>query len=82
MRSVDKANKEAKPRKSTSDWNKALCFACDALKKFRAAETMRENNLPDEANTTVKEAMDILKSRYDLSRLIHIASTGLLSNLV
>jgi hypothetical protein len=35
------------------------------LEKFRAAETIRQNNLPDEANTTVQDAMDILKRRYD-----------------
>lgn len=26
--------------------------------KFRAAETMRQDNLPNEANTTVQDAMD------------------------
>jgi hypothetical protein len=26
---------------------------------------MRQNNLPDEANMTVQDAMDILKRRYD-----------------
>jgi hypothetical protein len=51
-----------------------------ALKMFRDAETMRQNNRLIDADTTVKEAMDILKSRYygsESSTLIHIASTHL-----
>ena len=79
-RSVGKGKKEAKPRKSTQEWEEALCFAGDALEKSRAAETMRRDHLPNEANTTVQEAMDFLKSRYDPSTLIYIASTGLKSN--
>jgi len=78
-RSVGKGKKEAKPR-STQEWEEALCFAGDALEKSRAAETMRRDHLPNEANTTVQEAMDFLKSRYDPSTLIYIASTGLKSN--
>ena len=38
-------------------------FARDALKKFRAAETMRQDSLPNEANMTVQDAMDLLKCR-------------------
>ena len=76
-RSVGKGKKEGRLRKSTHEWEEALCFAGDALEKFRAAETMRRYNLPDEANATVQDAMDILKRRYDPSTLIHIVSTGL-----
>ena len=76
-RSVGKGRKEGRPRQSTHEWEEALCFAGDALEKFRAAETMRWNNLPGEANTTVQDAMDILKRRYDPLTLIHISSTGL-----
>jgi hypothetical protein len=76
-RSVSKGMKEGRPRKSTHEWEEALCFADDALEKFRAAETMRRDNLPDEANTTVQDAMDILKRRYGPSTLIHIASVDL-----
>lgn len=76
-RSVGKGKEEHRPRKSTHELEEALCLAGDALEQFRAAETMRRNNLPDEANTTVQDAMDILKRRYDPSMLIHIASTGL-----
>jgi hypothetical protein len=64
-RSVGKGKKEGRPRKSTPEWEAALCFAGDALEKFRAAETMRQNNLPDDANTTVQDAMDILKRSID-----------------
>jgi hypothetical protein len=63
------------------EWEEALCFAGDALEKSRAAEKMRRDNLPDEANVTVQDAMDNLKRRYDPSTLIHIVSTGLQSNL-
>ncbi|KAF8341914.1 hypothetical protein F5887DRAFT_1062393 [Amanita rubescens] len=55
--------------KSMHEWEEALCFAGDALEKFRAAERMRQDNLPDVANTTVQDAMDILKRRYDPSML-------------
>ena len=76
-RSVGKGKKEGRPRKSTHEWEEALCFANDALEKFRAAETKRRDNHPYEANTTVQDAMDILKRRYDPLMLIHIVSTGL-----
>ena len=60
-RSVGKVKKEG----STHECEEALRFAGDALEKFRAAETIRRDNLPDEANTTVQDAMKILKRRYD-----------------
>jgi hypothetical protein len=62
-RSVSKGKKEG-PRKSTQEWDEALCFAGNALEKFGAAETMCQDNLPDEASMTVQDAMDILKCRY------------------
>lgn len=64
-RSVGKGKKEGRPRKSTHEWEEALNFAGDALEKFRAAEAMRQNNLPDEANTTVQDAIDFLKRSID-----------------
>jgi len=60
-RSVGKGNLEE--GKTTHEWEEALCFAGDALKKFRAAETMHQDNLPNEANTTAQDAMDLLKCR-------------------
>ncbi|KAF8224328.1 hypothetical protein L208DRAFT_1410494 [Tricholoma matsutake] len=50
-RSVGNGKKEGK---STHEWKEALCFAGDALEKFRAAETMRRDNLPNEANATAR----------------------------
>lgn len=45
---------------TTHECEEALCFAGDALKKFRA---VHQDNLPNEANTTAQDAMDLLKCR-------------------
>jgi hypothetical protein len=60
IRSVGKGKEEGK---SMHECEEALCFAGDALKKFRAVETMYQDNLPNEANTTAQDAMDLLKCR-------------------
>ena len=67
-RSVSKGETERGPRKSLHEWEEALVFAGDALYKFRAAGTMRQDN-PNEADTTAQNAMDILKRRYGPSTL-------------
>ena len=76
-RSVTNDEREGRPRKVMHEWEEALRLAGDALKKFRAAETMRRHKLLDQANTTAQDAMDILKRRYGPSMLIHIASINL-----
>lgn len=63
-RPVSKGKKETRQRMSTHEWEEALCFAGDALEKFRAAETMRRDN-PNEADTTAQDAIDILKHSID-----------------
>ena len=68
-RSLSKAEKEGKPRKSTQEWDRAVLLASDALAKFRLADEKRQDNL-NSANTIVQEAMDILKNRYGPSTLI------------
>ena len=80
-RSVNKAERQGGPRKSTEEWDEAVFLASDALEKFRAAEQMRQADLPANANTTAEDAIDVLKRRYDPSTLIHIAYIDLESNL-
>ena len=79
-RSVNKAEREGTPMKIMEEWDEALWLATDALEKFRAAEQMRQSDLPDKANTTAEDAMDFLKRRYDPSTLTHIASIDIESN--
>lgn len=54
-------------KKTTHEWeDSSLHFAGDALEKFQAAETMQRDNLPNKANTTVQQAMGLLKSGMTL----------------
>ena len=62
-RSATKGEREGKPRKTLQEWEEALCLAYAALERFRAAEKMRQDDLPDEANMIAEDAMDILKRR-------------------
>jgi hypothetical protein len=65
--SVSMAKKEGKPRKSTGEWERALALAGDALENFRNTEIKRQNQLYNDANVLVQDAMALLKSRYDPS---------------
>ena len=49
---------------SPEKWTPAISSAQKALTMFRDAETKRGAQLIDEANTTVEQAMETLKSRY------------------
>lgn len=65
--SIGKGKKEGMLKKTTHEWeDSALHFAGDALEKFQAAETMQRDNLPNKANTTVQQAMGLLKSGMTL----------------
>jgi len=63
-RSIGTGQKVRKPRKSTAEWEQALALASDALEKFRVAETKRQNQLCEDANAFVRDAMELLKRRY------------------
>jgi hypothetical protein len=75
---VSANTKEGQPRKN---WEQAINFAVEALRKFRNAEMQRQNQLIDEANTTVLQAMDSLKLRYDSSTSSHTTSNHLSCNI-
>ncbi|KAF8808065.1 hypothetical protein BYT27DRAFT_7097515 [Phlegmacium glaucopus] len=65
--SISMAKKEEKPPKSMGGWEKPLTLAGDALEIFRTAETMRQNQLYNNANVLVQDAMALLKSSINLA---------------
>ena len=81
-RSDRRGKRDQKPRKSLAKWDEALNHAKDASGKFRDAEAMRKNQLVDEANETVEEAMKALKQRYEILMLLIVIVTYLLYSSV
>ncbi|KAF8219873.1 hypothetical protein L208DRAFT_1337115 [Tricholoma matsutake] len=65
--SVSMAKKEGKPRKSTGEWERALALAGDAVENFRNTEIKCQNQLYNNANVLVQDAMALLKSSIDLA---------------
>jgi hypothetical protein len=63
------AMETGKPRKSLDGWEKAIGYIDTLRGKFRTAESNWEAGLIEEANTNVEKAMELLKLRYDLSKI-------------
>jgi hypothetical protein len=76
-RSVKTSAKEGKPRQSLDKWDWAISSAHKVLEKFRDAEKKRQNQLIDDANAIVQEAMASLKGRYDSLTSSRVASDHL-----
>ena len=52
-----RSERKAKRDQSLAKWEEALEHAKDALDKFRNAECMRKDQLIDDSNAAVEEAM-------------------------
>jgi hypothetical protein len=63
-RSKVKGEKQGSKRPSLDGWDRALESAQDALTMFRKAEDERRGGDVHSANTTVEEALLMLKDRY------------------
>jgi hypothetical protein len=63
--SVNKSAREGHPGKGVDKWEGVIGLAVMASQGFRDAETKRQTQLTDEANSIVEEAMGRLKCRYD-----------------
>jgi hypothetical protein len=66
--------------KSVDKWEEAMSAAITS-QEFRDAETKRQTQLTEEANSTVEEAMAYLKRRYGIPTFNGIISNRLSSNV-
>jgi hypothetical protein len=69
--SVNQSAREGHPRKSVDKWAEAMSAAVRASEDFREAETKRQAQLIDEANSIVEEAMASLKRSVDAIPILH-----------
>jgi hypothetical protein len=79
---VNKSTREGQPRKSVEQWEEAMSAAVRVSQDFRDAETKRQTQLTDEADSIVEEAMASLKRRYGIPTFSGIVSNHLSSNVV
>ncbi|KAN0115875.1 hypothetical protein V8E52_006415 [Russula decolorans] len=69
--SVNKSTREGQPRKSVEQWEEAMSAAVRVSQDFRDAETKRQTQLTDEADSIVEEAMASLKRSVDAIPILH-----------
>jgi hypothetical protein len=65
-RSVNRGATEGQPGKGVDKWEEAMSAAVTVSQDFRDAETKRQTQFTDEANSIVEEAMAYLTHRYGI----------------
>jgi hypothetical protein len=81
-RSVNRSAREGQPEnlKSLDKWEEAMSAAVTASQNFRDAETKRQIQLTDKANSIAEKAVAYLKRRYGIPTFSGIVSNHLSSN--
>lgn len=74
---VNESAKNGRPVQDLDKWEQAITSAFEVLGKFRSAEMKRRDQLVDEANTIVGQAMEHLQHRYGSSVSSRIANNCL-----